>query len=235
MKISLRFLMAWSAWLVVAWAPLAQGQPKGVVLSTAIALRPAAATEGGVPTYDLPLSWSDQASGLLSVPLSNEQKQTLAVLGIQATSGIFVSDFPTTIEPGKTDAISFIYHAPDNSDGTAELIRLLTNQGIKEVRLRLLREQAVTADTREVRWSVGEERGAKVVTLTVKPGTVKPVRAATVGGNQVRLEAVNETTWTLAVTPEATARPGRFPVFVYFDKRLPGAAVVIQGSVEPLP
>jgi hypothetical protein len=235
MKNPLRLLLPFLVWPVSAFAPVAFAQPKGLVLSTAIALRPVTAVNGEIPAYELPLKWNDQASALLSVPVSNGGKETLSVLGIQATSGIFISDFPTAIEPGKTDAISFIYHSPENSDGTAELIRLLTNQGIKEVRIRLVREQAVTADTREVSWAVGEERSAKLVTLTAKPGTVRPVRVATAGGNQVKLEAVNETTWTIAVTPESTARSARFPVFVYFDKRLPGAAVVIQGSVEPQP
>ena len=40
---------------------------------------------------------------------------------------------------------------------------------------------------------------------------------------------------TIAVAPESTAQSSRFPIFVYFDKRLPGAALVIQGSVQPLP
>ena len=236
MKTPLRFLLPGSVWLVSMLAPLpAQAQPKGLVLSATIALRPATGADEKVPTYELPLTWSDQASALLSVPVSNGEKQALTVLGIQATSGIFISDYPNAIEPGKTDAISFIYNAPESSDGTAELIRLLTNQGIKEVRIHLQREQAVMADTREVRWSVGEEGAAKIVTLSVKPGTVRPVRVATVGGNRAKLEAVNETTWTIAVAPESTAQSSRFPIFVYFDKRLPGAALVIQGSVQPLP
>lgn len=195
--------------------------------------RGSASDSKNTPTYELSLNWNDNLSNVLTAPIANAGTATMAVLGVQATSGIFISDYPTSIGAGKTDAVSFIYNAAANTDGDTELIRLLTDQGIQEIRVRLTREKVVTLDAKEVQWTVGESPSAKVVTLTVAAGTAKPTKVTAAGNNRAELKAVNSTIWTISITPGSTTRTGKFPVFVEFDKELPGTAVVILANIQP--
>jgi len=156
------------------------------------------------PTYELTLKWNDRGSNVLTVPLKNESDKTLKVLGVQATQGLFLGDFPTELAPGKEDRVSFIYQAAENSDGTHELIRVLTDQGIKEILVKLVREEAVRFSAREVRWQVGEATAAKTVTLTVTTGTVAPQKVRATGGHQAVIEAGEGGVWRCRPRP-----PGR--------------------------
>lgn len=184
-------------------------------------------------TYELDLQWNDKLSGVLTAPVKNPSIKPLKILGVQATGGLFVGDFPTTVAPQKEDTVAFIYHAADNSDGSVEVIRLLTDQGIKEIKINLLREDVVQADTRELHWTVGDKPEEKVVTLTANPTAVIPVRVRASGDNVATLETVSPTTYRIRVSPGSTSRSGQFAVFVDFNKDLPGKAVVILGVIQP--
>jgi hypothetical protein len=233
MKTSLLRALPLAFWSAVSWSGELRAQassPPAAALTTVVS----PATEASAPpTYELALRWNEKLSGVLSVPIRNDSKQPLLILGVQATSGLFVGDYPSRIEAGKEDTIAFIYNAAENTEGELDLIRLLTDQGIKEIRVRLAREQAVSADAREVHWSVGDKAEAKTVTLTVAAGSVVPVKVRTSVENQASLEAVDATTYRIRITPGSTAHSRQFAVFVDFDRPLPGKAVVILGVVQP--
>lgn len=186
------------------------------------------------PTYELTAKWNERSSAtVLSVPFKNESEKPLKVLGVQATRGIFIGDFPTTIGAKQEDKIFFVYEAADNTDGDVDLIRVLTDQGIKEILVKIVREAAVKFDTRELTWTAGDAASAKSATLTVTAGTVTPKKVRVTGGHHAVLETAGANTWKVSVTPASTAKSGKFAVFVDFDRPLPGTAPVILGVIQP--
>jgi len=185
------------------------------------------------PTYELALKWDERNTAVLTVPLKNTSERPLKILGVQATGGLFVGDFPTTVAPGKEDSITFVYQAPGDTDGDTDLIRVLTDQGVRQIIVKLARAAAAQLASREVRWTVGDTPAAKSITLTVAAGTVAPRRLRVSGGHQAVLEKTGDTTWQVKVTPASTAKSGQFAVFVDFDQPLPGQAVVILGVIQP--
>lgn len=185
------------------------------------------------PTYELALKWNDRSTNVLSVPLKNDSDKALKVLGIQATRGIFISDFPSNIAAKKEDSISFVYSAADNTDGDTDLIRVLTDNGIKEIILKIVREEAVQFDVKELRWTAGGTADTKTATITVLAGATVPQKLRVSGGNSAVLETVDATTWRVKVTPASTAKSGQFAVFVDFDKGLPGKSATILGIIQP--
>jgi hypothetical protein len=185
------------------------------------------------PTYELSLKWDDRSTNLLTTPLKNDLDKPLKVIGVQATRGIFITDFPGTIGAKKTDNISFIYSAADNTDGDTDVIRVLTDDGIKEIRVKIVRDQAANFDVKELLWTTGGPADTKIATITLTPGTAIPQKVRVTGGHQALLEAVNATTWRVKITPASTAKSGQFAVFVDFDKALPGKSSVILGVIQP--
>lgn len=200
-------------------------------------LRPvpeSSAIQPKAPMYELSAKWNERMSvDVMSVPLKNESDRPLEVLGVQATRGIFIGDFPDKIAPGKEDLLSLVYVASDNTDGDIELIRVYTDQGIKEILIKVDREAAVNFDTRELSWVVGEDATPKVALLSVVSNTVVPQGVRVTGGHRAVLENAGEGRWRVRVTPDSTAKSGRFAVFVDFDKPLPGMAPVILGAIRP--
>jgi hypothetical protein len=203
--------------------------PAGVPLRKVMAAEPG---QAGAPTYELTSAWGAK-SQLSTVALANEGEKALRVIGVQTTSNLFVVDFPQQVKPRQSDAISFVYAASVNTDGDTELIRVLTDQGIREIVIKVQREEVATLDVRELTWLVGESGAAKVATLTVKPGTVTPVKVRATGDNVAVLEKSGEGTWRIAVTPGSTQKAAKFAVFVTFDQPPLGQAVVILGVVRP--
>lgn len=198
------------------------------------AVTPKDTSPSAPPTYELVAKWDDRGGkNLFTVPLKNDFGKPLQVLGAQATGGIFVTDYPLSV-PGKSeDTIGFVYMAADNADGDLDVIRVLTNLGVRDIHVRITREEAVRFDTRELRWTAGGAAETKTVTLTVTAGTVVPVKARATAGHQAVLEAVDATTWRVKVTPASTVKSGQFAVFLDFDKALPGKAAVILGVIQP--
>lgn len=204
--------------------------PAGVELR---AVPPADPAQPTPPAYELTAKWNERGSKLLTVPLKNDSERPLHVLGVQATRGVFVADFPAVLAPGKADDIAFVYEAADNTDGDTDLIRILTDQGIREILVKIAREAAVRFDTRELTWKVGDSVSAKSATITVAAGTVTPKKVRVSGGHQAVLESAGANTWKVSITPASTAKSGKFAVFVDFDQPLPGTAPVILGVIQP--
>jgi hypothetical protein len=226
--------------LSVAFAASAFAQPAPTVSvpPANVPLRPvadgAASTDQlAVPTYEISLGWSARDTTVLTVPFRNTDERPLRILGVQATHGLFVGDFPSVVAPGREETIAFVYRAAEQTDGDLDLIRVLTDQGIREVRIKVVREEALTLDLPEVRWTAGDPVAAKIVKATVRPGTVQPVRARATGGHAAVLEKVSDTVWNIRITPASTARSGTFAVFLDLDRPLPGRASVILGTIQP--
>jgi hypothetical protein len=185
------------------------------------------------PKYEMNLKWNERGTNVLTVPFKNESDRPMKVLGVQATRGIFIGDYPSNVGPKKEDFIAFVYDAADDTDGDIDIIRALTDQGIKEIHVKVNREDAVSLAAREVRWTVGDAATAKTVALTVTAGTATPTKVRATGGHTAVLEKSSATAWTVKITPSSTAKSGTFAVFVEFDQPLPGKATVILGNIQP--
>lgn len=238
MKIpAIKTLLATAGWLALASVPiLAQtGAPQTPLADIPLrAVVPGDLAQSAPPVYELVAKWNDRGgNNLFTVPFKNDFGKPLQVLGVQATGGIFITDYPGKVAGKKAETIAFVYNAADNTDGDFDVIRLLTNFGVRDIHVKIAREEAVQFDARELRWSAGGAADTKTVTLTLAAGTVTPVRARATGGHQAVLEAVNATTWRVKITPGSTAKSGQFAVFVDFDKALPGKAAVILGVIQP--
>jgi hypothetical protein len=224
-------------WFSAAIAAIAQTAERVSVPPANVPLRPvvSAAISGQptAPVYEISLKWNERDTAVLTAPFKNTGSKAMKVLGVQATRGVFVGDFPSTIPAGKEDNISFLYSAADNTDGDVDIIRLLTDQGIREIYLRVVRDDAVNLDTTELRWTVGEAPVAKNARLVVRANTVAPQRVRVTGGHSATLEKVSDTVWNVRVTPSSTAKSDRFAVFLDFDKALPGRAAVVLGVIQP--
>lgn len=224
--------------IAVATGTLGQTGPVVSVPPADVPLRPLVgggtdADQLAVPTYEISLGWNARDATVLTVPFRNAGERPLRILGVQATRGIFVGDFPGTVGAGAEESISFVYRAADQTDGDFDLIRVLTDQGIREIRLKVVREEALTLDLAEVRWTVGDPVAAKTVKATVRSGTVLPLRVRATGGHAAVLERVSDVVWSIRVTPASTARSGKFAVFLDLDRPLPGRASVILGTIQP--
>ncbi|MBI5425308.1 MAG: hypothetical protein HZA32_14610 [Opitutae bacterium] len=185
------------------------------------------------PVYEISLKWNQRDTTVLLMPFKNGGEKVMKVLGVQATRGVFIADFPSTIPAGKEEAISIVYSAADNTDGDIDAVRVLTDQGIKEVHLRIARETVVQLSTRELHWAAGETLAAKTVKLTVVANTVTPKNARALGNSSAVLEKLSPTEWNVKVAPGSTTKSGRFVVLLEFDGALPGKATTILGIIDP--
>lgn len=184
------------------------------------------------PQFEIAVGWNDRTKDKLSVPLTNASDKPLQVLGVQATRGIFIVDYPNKIKAKGDDLIDFIYDAADNTDGDMEVIRVKTDQGIKLIHVQIKRSAVFNFDTRELRWKVGGKADTKTVTLKVPDSQVAPKRAkSSSGGHTAEIEKVDGTTFRIKVTPSSTDKATQFAVAIEFDQPLPGVAPVIMGVV----
>lgn len=217
--------------VVLAQAGVPSTPPPNVELRP---VPPSSAEQPTAPTYELKAKWNERMSAdVMSVPLKNESDKPMEIIGVQASGGVFIADFPAKIAPGKEDRLSVVHVASDNTEGDLDIIRVYTDQGIKEILIKIAREKAAAFDTRELTWKAGDPAEAKTATLTVSANTAVPTKARVTGGHSAVLEKATETTWKIKVTPESTAKSGRFAVFIEFDKPLPGTAPVILGVIQP--
>lgn len=204
-------------------------------LTLGVGLFTGAATAQTVTTsaaLEVPLKWNSRGSDVLSVPIKNDSDKPLKVLGVQATRGLFLGDYPSEIRAKAEDRISFIYQAPDNTEGSVDIIRVLTDRGIVEIPVKLAREEAVRFDSRKVSWQVGEASDEKSITITVSGSVTMPKAARTTKGNSATLDFLGGGQFRVRVRPGSTSDVQTFPVFVDFDPALPGGAMVLTCAIE---
>lgn len=209
-----------------ATPPVVSVPPPGVPLRPVInadpvQLRPA--------QFEITAAWNEKTKDKLSVPLSNSGDTVLAVLGVQATRGIFIVDFPSKVKAKGEDKINFIYDAADDTDGDMEVIRVKTDQGIVVLNVHITRQAAVTFDKKELNWKTGAKADPQTVTIKIPNGQVSPKKLKVSGsGNKADLVKVDGQTYQVKVTPALTAKSTQFAVTVQFDQPLPGVAPVIR-------
>ncbi len=139
-------------------------------------------------------------------------------------------DYPATIAPQSTGTISAVYYTQAGSQGGADVVRLLTSDGIKSLVLSSGRPSVATFDSQRLSWQLNESATAKSVTLTLANGVkVSSVRAA-LGGTASVLDLGNGS-FKISVTPPTTTKAYTFPVFVTLTPSVPNVAPVVTCSV----
>lgn len=187
------------------------------------------------PTYELSVKWNEKGTNVLTVPFKNDSKQALHVMGVQASPGLFIGDFPFTVAPGKEEKIAFFYSAPDNTDGDLDVIRVLTDQGVREIRVSIKREKAVQFNATTLQWTQGSPALPQTVDFSVTAGTVVPKKLRMLGGANHKADLLNlgQGRYRVVVTPNSTAAVQKFPVFIDYEPALAGSVTVIYCEITP--
>jgi hypothetical protein len=188
-------------------------------------------TQTASPKYQLSMKWNERNTNVLTVPFKNDTGKSLFCYGVQATRGIYIGDYPTRLQPGQQDNIAFFYDAADNTEGDQDLIRLLTDQGVKEIVVKVSRDAVVQYDTRRLVWSIGDAPEAKSITITITGGVTMPKAVRAAKGCTATLDFSHRGEYRVTLKPDSTAEPQLFPVFIDFDPALPGGSVVVTGVV----
>lgn len=184
------------------------------------------------PAYEVTLKWNERGSSVVSVPLTNDSDKPLKVIGVQATRGVFIGDYPSTVAPKNDAKVYLVYESAENTEGDTDIIRFLTDQGIKEILVKVTRERVASFDTRHVTWKVGASPEAQAVKVTVVTGATMPKAVRTIKGASATLEFPGAGQYVIKIQPDTTDHPHTFPVFVDFDPALPGGAVVVTCIIE---
>jgi hypothetical protein len=185
------------------------------------------------PTSALNLQ-ANETQRRFTVPVSNPGSAALSVLGVQTTSGLYAAQFPTSIPPGGSAVFTLLYNSKPGTSAVSDFLYVLTNQGEISVEISHNRAPAATFSSTTLQWALGETPGPKSVTITMAAGTAVPTGTNAAGlGNSVQLTSNGGGTYTLTVTPNSTALPGSFPVFVQFQPALPDVVAVVTCTVTP--
>jgi len=184
-----------------------------------------------VTNYSLNLQWN-QTSANVSLTFPNSSANAITVLGVQTTGNLFVTDFSPSAAAGANCTIDLMFQAQPNTQSDADVIRLLTSDGIKVLRVALGRPQVASFDTSTLTWAVGDPAVAKVATLTLTNG-VQAVSAQAMSGNSVAVASVGNGVYTISVTPLSTAKPMTFPVVVTLNPAVPNVTPVVTCTVTP--
>lgn len=175
----------------------------------------------------------NESSALLKVTVDNSADSALVIDGVQTTPNLYVVDFPKTIKPKGSDTITVRYAARAGTTGDTDAVRLLTNQGEKEIEVVQDREAAFALDSQSVSWKVGDKLEARTVTLTLQQTELQAVRLRVFGGKftQAQLQAVSPGKYQIVITPESTAAATQFSVMVELAPGVPGNIPLIRCSV----
>jgi hypothetical protein len=165
--------------------------------------------------------------------IANDFDEAVDVWGVQTTAGLFIVDFPKKIGAKKSEAFSFIYAAKPGAEGTADLVRVLTSRGIKEIALQHDREQSILLSASQLEWKVGGAEQAKSVTLTIDEAVAVPRHVKTTGGNKAEFKKLKAGSYEISVTPKSVDKATEFIVQIDFEPSLPGTSGIISCRVVP--
>jgi hypothetical protein len=209
-------------------SPLALAQPVSRVGLPNNANQP----EAVLSAQRLVLNWNE-SFGALTVNVPNESSLPATVYGVQTTGALYVADFPATI-PAKGEAsFLLLYAARPGAGGATDLLRVITDRAEKVIPVSYEREQAFQLSAATLRWSVGEFSAGKEIVLTM-PGAKTAPKSVRAGGegNKAELRSLGDGRYSVTITPGSTATPRQFPVFIEFEKAVPGVAAVIFCTVS---
>lgn len=183
-------------------------------------------------SVSLGLKWNE-STRVFDVQVPNSAGQAAKVLGVQTTVGLYLADFPTAIPANGSAAFSLIYSSRPATDGTADLLRVLTDQGEIVVEVDHNRDSAAVLDQSSLEWAMGSAATAKTVTLLMVPGTTTPTGVTALGSwLQATLQPGSDKKhYSITITPTSTVKPQQGAVIVQFDPALPGVVMIISCSV----
>lgn len=111
---------------------------------------------------------------------------------------------------------------------------MITDRAEKVILIHHEREAAVQMAATTLQWQVGEAATSKEVTITIPGSKTSPKNVRAGGdGNRAELRSLGDGRYSVVITPGTTTKPRQFPVFLEFEKAVPGVASVIFCSVVP--
>jgi hypothetical protein len=187
--------------------------------------------QAAVPAVSLNLGWNE-VSRAFNFSVNNSGSTALTVLGVQCTSNLYVTDFPTTIPANGSATFSLLFQASANSTGPSEFLHVLTNQGDRAFRFDHNRAQVIQISPTTLQWAVGGPLTPQTITLSI-PGNQSVVSGVTTSGtgNNATVQPGSGGQYTVTVTPGSTASANQFIVSVALNPTLPGVVPVILCTV----
>lgn len=197
--------------------------------SDAAAVRTIPTTPSGTPPstdYNLQLQWNESQRGV-TLTYANPSANALTIQGIQSTGNIFVVSYPSSIPSGGSGAIEVVYLAQAGTQADSDVIRLLTSDGLKLLRIAHGRAVVASFDKQVLSWQIGESPSPKSATLTLTNG-VQAVGVSSFDGSSAKVTAASGNTFLITVTPGSTATADRFPVIVTLSPAVPNTTPVVD-------
>jgi hypothetical protein len=189
-------------------------------------------TSDGHPIFSLGLNWNESLRHV-SVEIPNNFGSAVTVLGVQATGGLFITAFPSSIPANANGDFHVLVVAPVGGEASSDFVRVMTSGGLLTAELQHNRASVFQVSPTFLQWSVGSAASSQTVTLTVTPGTTVPIGVQASGpGNTAVLSQTGAQQYTITVTPGSTAAVETFPVTIQFNPTLPGVSSVIPCSVR---
>jgi hypothetical protein len=184
------------------------------------------------PQVKFPRKWNEDRA-TLRLTVENPEATELKIQGVQTSPGLYVVNFPQTIKAGASGEIDVHYAARAGATGDTDVVRLLTNQGEKEIQVVQEREAAITLDSQTMTWKVGDEGTPKTITLSLEQPGLRAVGLRVFGGKptQAQLRQISPGRYEIQIAPESTSAPAQFSVMVNLTPEVPGNIPVIQCSV----
>jgi len=219
---------------IVANVTYAQVAPSNDALPAAVSVnrnKDQQIQNGRSKNFSVGMKWNE-ASRHLSVPIDNSDDTPLKVLGVQSSTGLFITSFPSNVPAhGSKDlTVMFIEDRLQESDGG--YLRLLTSKGIVNINIATDREKVVFFDTKRLVWARSELGVEKSFAIEVPTGVSVPIDLRPIQGVELKLTAVGSNKWTVSVKPTTALTRRAFPVFVEFSPILPGAQTVVACEIS---
>jgi hypothetical protein len=200
----------------------------------AASLRTIPSTPSGTPPstdYNLQLQWNESQRGV-TLTYANPSANALTIQGVQSTGNLFVVSFPSSIPAGGSGSIDVVYLAQAGTQADSDIVRLLTSDGLKLLRIAHGRAAVASFDKQVLSWQIGEALTPKSATLSLLNG-VQAVSVNSFDGSTATVTQESTGTFLVTVTPGSTAVPDKFPVVVILSPAVPNTTPVISCIIGP--
>ncbi|HEY1792920.1 MAG TPA: hypothetical protein VGG34_08370 [Opitutaceae bacterium] len=187
---------------------------------------PKAQSISQITEYNLSLGWNEALRGI-SLAYTNSSATALSIRGVQSTANIFVVSYPSSIPAGGSGAIEVVYLAQAGMQADSDLVRLLTSDGVKLLRLAHGSPSVATLSTNTLTWQLGEALTPKSVTLSLLNGE-QATAVTQYDGSTATLTSQNAGTYVVTVTPFSTATADHFPAIVTLSPAVPNTTLVVD-------
>lgn len=175
--------------------------------------------------------WNEKKAAI-TIPFRNDSPAELKVTGVQSSGSLYVVTFPTFVQSGGTGEIQIAYSAEAGSESDLDIVRLLTNQGIKVIEVTQDREPVLGLEKSKLEWNVGDKDLKKTVLVVVADNVAELIRVKAYGdGNQAEFKTLDKGRYRIEVTLGSAEKPTQFPVMLEFKPGITGVQTVIYCSV----